>query len=130
MTRTAMLRFSDAETATVSAHQEIIAAQGQTWWGWWKKQTEAFRGPFLTYLRDASGREPLRIGLVNRKGEERLYVATCQGVAFSADGMAIPSPDPRLTPDYYRAQSFPAWFRLIKIEEIAKTHFLREFGDV
>jgi predicted MPP superfamily phosphohydrolase len=125
-----MLRFSDAEAATVSAHQEIIVAHGQTWWGWWKKQTEAFRGPFLIYLRDASGREPLRIGLVNRKGEERLYVATCQGVAFSADGMAIPSPDPRLTPDYYRSQSFPAWFRLTKIEEVAKTHFVREFGDV
>ena len=125
-----MLRFSDAEEPTISSHQAIIDARGHTWWGWWKKKTEAFRGQFLSYLRDATRRDPLRIGLLNRKGEERLYVAICDDVAFSNDGAVAPSPDQNLTPEYYRAQSFPAWFRLSRIEDVSKASFIREFGTV
>lgn len=84
MRRTAILRFSDAEASTIDAHLEIIHAHGSTWWGWWKKDAEAFPPlPFLTYLRSAARREPLRIGLLNRKGTERFAVATCVDVAFA-----------------------------------------------
>jgi predicted MPP superfamily phosphohydrolase len=127
---TAMLRFSDAEQPTIPAHREIVDRQHATWWGWWKKKEEPFPGRVLTNLKAAARLEPLRIGLVNRKGEERLYVAICGDVAFSEDGLPIPSPDPSLTPEYYRGSSFPAWFNFTRIDDATRPDFLREFGIV
>ena len=132
--KTIILRFSDAEregttVSTVAAHDEIIAAQGATWWGWWKKEHEAFRVELLEQLAGYSRSRPVRIGLVNRKVTERLYFADCTGCAFSLDN-PIPSPDAKLTPGYYAPARFPAWFKLSKIESVSRDDFVREFGEV
>ncbi len=131
MRRTAILRFSDAETDTIAAHRDILTASGATWWGWWKKKAEAFpASSFLTYLRDASRWEALRIGLLNRKGEECFAVATCVDAAFVEGATPIPSPDRALTPTYYQDQAFPAWFKFTRIEDASRTAFNREFGGI
>jgi predicted MPP superfamily phosphohydrolase len=67
---------------------------------------------------------------VRRKGEEEFAVATCSEVAFVEDGSPIPSPDPGLTPEYYRAAAFPAWFRFIEIRNVSRAEFVRDFGGV
>lgn len=130
MLRTAILRFSDAEVPTIETHRAIINEKGYAWWGWWKKQAEPSPRSFLEYLRDATGREPLRIGLLNRKGNEYFAVGNCNAVAIGDAGALIPSPDLTATPEYYRCESFPAWFRFTCIKEIARHSFVREFGDV
>src|SRR5689334_22509217 len=111
MERFAILRFGDAEVPTVPEHNQIIDAKGAVWWGWWKKQTETFPLELLRFLKLESKKQPIRIGLVKRKEEEELYVATCDEVAFEEDASRISSPKSALTPKYYRDQKCPAWFR-------------------
>lgn len=130
MERFAILRFGDAEVRTISEHQKIIRERGQTWWGWWKKTTEPFPSSTLHFLKDGAGRNPIRIGLVKRKEEEELFVATCRGVAIANGAASMASPEPALTPEYYRAQECPAWFAFTHIEEASRSAFVREFGSV
>lgn len=132
-----MLRFSDAETSdpenngTVPLHAQIIEARGAVWWGWWKKTTEPGQESLLAYLRaEARRKQGLRVGLINRKEDVKLYVASCIDVEFGASGSRINSPDESLTPEYYRRDAFPAWFRLTKIDEVERRDFLNEFGEV
>jgi hypothetical protein len=75
MHRTAILRFSNAEDKpTVPLHQEIIESNKAVWWGWWRKEKESPSLEILKKLQSEIGAHaPLRIGLVNRKGEESLY---------------------------------------------------------
>jgi predicted MPP superfamily phosphohydrolase len=129
MRRTAILRFSDAEKIpTVGAHLEIINSKKFVWWAWWRKDKES---PSLDVLRKLQGEikvhTPLRIGLVNRKGEESFHVASCVDLQYAADGSKINSPDPDLTPEYYRADTYPAWFKFQAIDTISRADFVREF---
>src|SRR5688572_26517289 len=107
--RSVILRFSDAELEgaridTVGAHEGIAGERGWVWWGWWKKKHEPLRGDLLDFVRSyTAGGGKLPIGLVNRKGAERLFFAECIGCAFSSGGQPISSPDPDATPSYYRA---------------------------
>ena len=128
--RTAILRFSDAEKPTIESHRAIVKECGATWWGWWKKETERFDEAFLSYLRGTVRREPTSVGLLNRKGEETFAAARCVDAQFSDDGISIPSPDPALTPEYYRSASFPAWFKFTEIRDLTRGEFLRDFGDI
>lgn len=132
--KTIILRFSDAEregttVGTIEAHNAIISKHKFTWWGWWKKQHEALRLDVLQYIQAHSRIRPLRIGLVNRKVAERLYFARCAD-CFVSDGQLIPSPNPKLTPSYYEADQFPAWFNLSEIREVDRDEFLSEFGEI
>ena len=134
--RTIILRFSDAELetsskGTVKSHIEIISssASHSTWWGWWKKEHEPYRGDLLRYVDNFGKAQGLRIGLVNRKGNERLYSAKCIACATS-NGEPIGSPEPALTPSYYAEARFPAWFKLMNIVEMNRADFVRQFGDV
>jgi len=129
MHRTAILRFSDAESIpTVGAHLEIIASEKAVWWGWWRKEKEAHSLDFLKKLQsEIKVHKPLRIGLVNRKGEESFHVASCVELRYAVDGNKIPSPEPDLTPEYYRADTYPAWFKFQAIDTISKANFVREF---
>lgn len=129
MRRTAILRFSDAENvSTVDAHREIIGLKKAVWWAWWKKEKES---PSLDFLRklqaEITVHSPLRIGLVNRKGEETFHVASCVDLQYAADGGKLASPDAELTPEYYRLQAFPAWFKFELISKVSKADFIRDF---
>ena len=130
MERFAILRFGDAEASTVVEHNKIINDKQSVWWGWWKKQTETFPSDFLRYLREEARRKPIQVGLVKRKEEEELYFAVCNEVSFEDDASRIGSPDPILTPQYYRDEKCPAWFRFTQIHIVQRGRFLREFGFV
>src|SRR5690348_2065519 len=105
--RTAILRFSDAEGYdTIALHAGIIELNGSTWWGWWKKTTEPNQLPFLSFLRKEARRGRLRVGLINRKEDQKLYAAQCTDVEFAAAGQRRPSPDGSLTPEYYKGNEF------------------------
>jgi 3',5'-cyclic AMP phosphodiesterase CpdA len=129
MHRTAILRFSDAENIpTVGAHLEIISSKKAAWWGWWRKDKEAPSLDFLKKLQsEIKVHSPLRIGLVNRKGEETFYVASCVELQYATDGNKISSPDSELTPEYYRSDGYPAWFKFQSIDTVSKNDFVREF---
>jgi hypothetical protein len=134
--KTIILRFSDAEredstvrTGTVEAHNKIVSRHKSTWWAWWKKEHEALNIGLLQQIQAYSRARPLRIGLVNRKGTEKLYFARCIDCAVG-NGEPIPSPDPKLTPSYYKSDRFPAWFNLSEIYEVDREEFLREFGEI
>jgi predicted MPP superfamily phosphohydrolase len=130
MRRTAILRFSDSESlSTIAAHREIIEDHGRyVWWGWWKKEKESPRLDFLKRLQSEVKRLPsLRIGLVNRKGEDSFYVADCVDILYREDGGRMPSPKAEITPEYYRNTSFPAWFKFRQIDSISLADFKGEF---
>jgi predicted MPP superfamily phosphohydrolase len=132
--KTIILRFSDAEregtsVSTSDAHQDIISKHGSVWWGWWKKKHEVFRQDLLEQIDAYARAQKIRIGLVNRKGVERLYFAQCEE-CVTKGGDTIPSPDPSLTPKYYAGDSFPAWFKLSRIELVERPQFEREFGQI
>lgn len=132
--RSLVLRFSDAEVEgtyrnTVQAHLELIVTKRGTWWGWWKKKHEPFHADLLKLASEFGKARGLRIGLVNRKGEERYYFANCKGCA-RGDGEPISSPDPSMTPSYYATDHFPAWFLLDSIVEVTASDFQREFGGI
>jgi predicted MPP superfamily phosphohydrolase len=125
--RNAILRFSDAENIpTVGAHLEIISSKKFAWWGWWRKEKESPSLELLKKLQtEIKTHSPLQIGLVNRKGEESLYIAGCVDLRYAVDGSRISSPDPDLTPEYYRADAFPAWFKFESIRTVSKTEFVK-----
>jgi hypothetical protein len=132
--KTIILRFSDAEregltVSTVDAHKEIISKNGSAWWGWWKKEHEALRLELLGQIAEYSRYKPLRIGLVNRKINEKLFFAECIECVIGR-GEPIQSPDSKLTPSYYANDRFPAWFRFSRIEPIERDDFLREFVEI
>ena len=131
MRRTAILRFSNAENIpTVDAHQKIINSKNAVWWGWWKKREELFRPDLLKDLKDLAEGGPISLGLVNRKGPEEFYSATCVTVMFSEDGTPIASPDSTMTPDYYGVAAFPAWFKFTHFERLQQQDFVHRFGAV
>lgn len=134
MRRTAILRFSDSEDlSTVDAHRWVIENQGgHVWWGWWKKDNE---DPALELLRKLqsevkSRSTSLRIGLLNRKGGDSYFVASCEEVRYTQDGTPMSSPNPDLTPRYYRDSAFPAWFKIRHIDKITVKEFTDEFVAV
>lgn len=127
MPRTLILRYSDYEVDTISAHLDIIRkARNPVWWGWWKKRHELMQS---TALADIKKRCPVQIGLVNRTAQE-FYTARCTNIAFSPEGQPIKSPKPQQTPPYYRKSSHPAWFEFSSIESLAHKLFEKEFGEV
>jgi len=138
MRRTAILRFSDSEEiSTVEAHRWVIETQGGfVWWAWWKKEKEDPALDLLKKLqsdvesRTRSQTSPLRIGLINRKGEEGYYAASCVEIRYTEDGSRMSSPDAAITPKYYRDDVFPAWFKFRQIDKLFLPAFIDEFVAV
>ncbi len=133
MRRTAILRFSDSEGfSTIDVHRAVMEKNGgQVWWGWWKKDKESPRLDFLKKLEsEVNGQSPLRIGLINRKGEDSFYVATCMEILYGMNGERLPSPNAAMTPEYYNNEKFPAWFRFRQIDKISLAQFREEFVAV
>jgi len=114
---TVILRFRDVYNQTnghtVDEHNAIVAAKGSCWWGWWKKQNEEVPLELLSTLSRASG---LQIFLLD-SGRRQLHKVSLLGILVNVDKSPVSSPDAgELTPEYYRANSYPAWFRLSRIE--------------
>lgn len=115
----------------MGAHLEIINSRKAVWWGWWRKDKESPSLEILKKLQaEIRDHSPLLIGLVNRKGEESLYSAGCIDLQYALDGGRISSPEPDLTPEYYRSDPFPAWFKLESIRSVSKAEFTRDFAVI
>lgn len=131
MLRTLVLRFSDSEADTVSEHLKVIArsrsADAGVYWAWWRPQDENTKLAELEAFRALLEAGVVRVGLANTK-EGKLYAAECVRVVFGANGSRIRSPEPRQTPQYYRSDRFPAWFKFTSIVALQQPEFEREFG--
>jgi len=122
-----VFRFSDFQADTYREHARVMSVSGHVWWGWWKKQHEAFPTDVLQALSSELAVHPVDIGLVNRSGV--YLIARCDAIQF-AGGDPIPSPDVDRTPDYYGRGLFPLWMRLINFREVSQLDWVRIFGPI
>lgn len=125
---TIVLRFSDFEADTYAEHAQLLSRQQSVWWGWWKKKHEPFPEASVRQLQSAiAAHGTVQLGLVNRAG---VYLAAdCVALSYSS-GEAIPCPDPRQVPTYYRTARFPLWLRFIKLVSMSRTDWEDAFGAV
>ncbi len=125
--RTLVLRFSDAEgEPTIARHLEILTGGDHVWWGWWRRVDEDER---VDVLEAFTKRLPEWVGLVNRR-EKALYRAYCTEVEFGEAGAPIPSSEPDRTPEYYRYEELPAWFRFTEIHPVTLEQWKEEFAGL
>jgi hypothetical protein len=123
----AILQFSlddpgGSGNLTIEEHQKIIDQHGRCWWGWFKAAHESDHSAALAQrVRDCE------VGLWDRS-EEQFFVAYCERVV-AAGGAAIESPEPHLTPAYYRSSRWPAWLGFRSIRRSSAKEFERRFGD-
>jgi predicted MPP superfamily phosphohydrolase len=129
MPRTIILRFRDIIADTIALHQQSIAEHGTVWWGWWRKPTEPERlnelGTFSARLKDG----PQQVGLYD-KSRQAFFLAIVDRCVFSGPGQFLESPASRETPEYYRREKLPAWFRMRSIEAITELRFVDLFLGV
>ncbi|PMH06036.1 metallophosphoesterase family protein [Vibrio splendidus] len=119
MNSTLLLRFRDLSCPkgeTINRHSDLIEEKGFAWWGWWNKGHEQL--PFDTLID---------LGL--RDSQTKMYVYlfdSAQKTFYKAElkdykaevGVEIPTPDANLTPNYYKENLHPVWFKFKEIEEI------------
>lgn len=124
-----VLRFSNFERPTIDEHMSIVAkAGGSVWWGWWKKVHEGFPERLHQVSRLVEELGQVDLGLVERASGQ-FFVAACDMIAIQG-GQPIPSPEPSLTPAYYRDEKFPAWFRFTSIRAVDQGAWETQFGLV
>jgi 3',5'-cyclic AMP phosphodiesterase CpdA len=116
--KTLILRFRDLVTPsgdTIARHQDIAQEKGYVWWGWWNKAGETIPDDVFRELsKSAKSETGLQLLLID-SGNARLYWAVCQEIFWDKDLKRVPSPDQELTPDYYKDQSYLAWFKFSEI---------------
>jgi 3',5'-cyclic AMP phosphodiesterase CpdA len=114
-----ILRYADVEARSLNEHVGVIASQGSVWWAWWKKAHEPTPTAVLSQAAEVG---EFWLGLVNRR-DGQFARAHCVEVRFGSEGAPIESPDPGLTPAYYRDDSFPAWFRFNAVEPLTRAQW-------
>lgn len=124
MTDSLALRFADFGRDTIGEHESIMRGADGVWWGWWKKARE----DWPSFIEDYASRVPMTIYLVNYRTFD-LYEASCLEISF-AEGARLRSPDPKLTPEYYRESEMPAWFKLSNISRISLGDFVNKWGSL
>src|ERR1041385_4572887 len=117
MLKTLILRFRDLVAETIAEHSKLLTEAQEVWWGWWRKPNEPQRLEELAEFRTALAEGNIQIGLYDRF-RTRFFEATVTGCEFSGSGDFMKTPDELKTPEYYRNAKVPAWFRLIRIEEV------------
>jgi 3',5'-cyclic AMP phosphodiesterase CpdA len=133
MVDTIILRFRDLVTShggTISNHQKIATEHGYVWWGWWRKSGETVPDDaFRALAAKAQGGTGLLVYLFD-SGRSLLFTATCKEIRWQASREAFVSPEPALTPDYYRDTPYVAWFKLTDIQPAvgAATNHLHRFS--
>jgi hypothetical protein len=125
----AVLLFSpedpgDTNSMTIEEHQRIINAYGRCWWGWFKADYDIDQ---CAEIERRLGRS-CEVGLWARS-EDLYYVAHCDRVETNS-GQPMGSPEKELTPEYYRPQSYPAWFSFRSIRPSSRAEFFERFGDL
>ena len=108
---------------TIEAHQNLIARHGSCWWGWFKAAHDMDHSAAISQrLVDCD------VALWDRTSD-LFYIAKCERASVNG-GAPIPSPEPELTPDYYRSSRWPAWLRLSSIREANQQEVAERFGDL
>jgi hypothetical protein len=125
----AVLRFSGVDPGhskvpTIDEHREIIGKRGGCWWGWFRSAQDD--NYYQQIDRRLKGN--CEVGLWERS-QGLFYVAECDG-SVGDDGNVITSPEKLLTPEYYRNEPYPAWFRFKSIRDSSKQEFEERFGHL
>lgn len=116
------LKFSNRLMApdlngTIWQHKSLIDSFGHCWWGWWKAEMPVDDlYPHTEGFADLLKNGPVDVGLFSHS-LARAYIARVTDVASHA-GSRIHSPEPDSTPEYYRNNDYPAWFKIEAIERI------------
>ena len=129
MIRTVVLRFRDLVADTIQEHEKFIKEGGYVWWGWWRKTNEPHRLEELGELQAKLKAKPLEIGLYDRS-RTIFFSATMSECIFDDRAGFISSPKTIATPQYYRLEKLPAWFKLLKINRIEQEDFVKKFSGV
>ncbi|HKP38456.1 MAG TPA: metallophosphoesterase [Pyrinomonadaceae bacterium] len=129
MLTTVVLRYRDLLADTIAQHAKLLREAAEVWWGWWRKPNEPQRLVELAQLKTKTGRQPVEVGIFDRS-KAKFAFGTVADCIFSESGALIKSPDELKTPEYYRDKSFPAWFKLTKLEEVDLNRFLEKFSAV
>jgi len=108
---------------TIEEHANIITARGRCWWGWFRSVEDIDHSEEIEQRLGHGD-----VGLWERS-ENFFYVASCDAV-FTSHGEPVTSPEPGLTPEYYRTEPYPAWFRFRSIRKVTAEEFEYRFGDL
>lgn len=120
-----ILRFRDlgqVQGYTIEKHKSIIDEKKAVWWSWWRKGNEKIPEVEMSLFKNRAEGGSIEVYLLD-SGQKKLYKAECKGIQFAVkDGetVNIPSPDKDLTPEYYRNNVDPIWFKFTSIEECTK----------
>lgn len=113
-----LLRFREltAGVETIPAHNRMVKEHGHVLWGWWKKPPEPTPDPALTILARSVNKEggDRLIFFVN-SADGALYEARLLEIFYEPGGTELKCPEPERCPEYYRAKTLPAWFRVGEI---------------
>jgi predicted MPP superfamily phosphohydrolase len=117
-----ILRFRDLAGptgSTITRHEELITKEGAVWWAWWNKPNERIpRDVFADFKQSIREHGPLHLYLAD-SGKNLLYTAEMAEIREAETEDPIISPNPVLTPQYYRDTPYKAWFRLRRIVQVA-----------
>jgi predicted phosphodiesterase len=129
MPRSLILRFRDIIADTISLHQQCIEQYESTWWGWWRKPIEPDRSDELAAFAERLKEGPVAVGLYD-KSRQAFFEAAVDDCRFTRPGQFLESPAPHQTPEYYRREKLPAWFRMRSIASITEHKFVDLFYEV
>lgn len=127
MSFTLLLRFRDLSCPldqTIERHKKIIKEEGCVWWGWWNKGHEKL--PETTLAEFTKDLENTTIYLFD-SGQGKFYSAKCQEVEQKL-GVRIESPCEDKTPQYYKDNTHPIWFRFNEISSIDSDSIIGEMS--
>lgn len=117
MKTTLLLRFRDLScplNQTIERHQKLISSKGYVYWGWWNKGHEKLPSTTIEHLKLHEGN--IDIFLFD-SAQKVFYRAKCLGI-HSNYGSPVKTPDEEHTPEYYKENTHPIWFKFNEIKEI------------
>jgi 3',5'-cyclic AMP phosphodiesterase CpdA len=119
-----LFRFRDLVAPTLDEHEAVIKKEKACWWGWWKRPLEDARTDVWSLLDSRlKDTQEVRILLFD-SGKDQVHQAWITRVvpppANAVDDwgpVALPKPQQKLIPAYYRRSPFSrAWMQIVRIE--------------
>lgn len=118
MSEVLVLRFRDLVTepgGTIYEHRRIIEAMGYVWWGWWMRQYEIPPSALFEQIYETirGGVEPE--AYLFDSGRAQLHQCRVSDIRVAPEDTIGP-PELEAAPHYYQRGSYPAWFKLSRID--------------
>ena len=117
-----ILRFRDLGIEvgqTIERHKRILEKEKAVWWSWWRKGNEKVPETVLSTFKTRAENTPIEIYLLD-SWQKKVYKAVCIDIDFCVENEKTvnkSSPAKDLTPEYYRDEKHPAWFKFTSIVE-------------